>query len=196
MTSTNDPNQPPPGPGWWISTDGKLYPPELHPSERQPTVIGTPPQSGARTGHDRANPGRRLMIAGALVLAGIVSGGLGYALGVQQGRDDGASAASSAPPTTTPPNTSTTTAPTTLAPPISAEGLGLVSAIVLNQVAGDETATFDRAWDAISAEERAVICGGVDSPEMTTLVASSTAEASNGIVSAAAVQAGLERHCP
>lgn len=196
MTSAEDANQPQPGPGWWISTDGKLYPPDLHPSERQPTALETPNGSDAPPGHGREGPGRRLITAGALVLAWLAAGGLGYVLGVQHGQDDGATVASSAPPTTAPPSPSTTSIPTTQPPPVTAEGLGLAPAIILNEVAGDEAATFDRAWEAIGVEVQSVVCDGADSPEMTTLIASTTAEASNDTISAAAVQAGLERKCP
>ncbi|MGH9093414.1 MAG: RDD family protein, partial [Acidimicrobiales bacterium] len=32
-----------PGPGWWIASDGRWYPPELHPSVRQPPAAPTAP---------------------------------------------------------------------------------------------------------------------------------------------------------
>jgi len=39
----------PEGPGWWVASDGKWYPPELHPSfkdgvPKEPTAIRTAPQ--------------------------------------------------------------------------------------------------------------------------------------------------------
>ena len=32
------------GPGWWITSDGKWYPPELHPSRMPPPQFGANPQ--------------------------------------------------------------------------------------------------------------------------------------------------------
>lgn len=197
MTSTEDPNQPQPGPGWWISTDGKLYPPELHPSERRPNATENPPAPAAPPGNGKAGRGRRLAITAALVLVGIGSTGIGYAAGLQHGSDDDESAAQpSAPATTTPSSSSTTMPPTTLAPPVSPTGGGLAPSIVLNEVPGDATATFDRAWEAIGAEQQAVICDGVDTPQLMTLTASYAAESANFILSAAAIQSGIERNCP
>jgi hypothetical protein len=34
----------PEGPGWWIASDGKWYPPELHPSVREDPTPGTAAQ--------------------------------------------------------------------------------------------------------------------------------------------------------
>ena len=197
MTSAEDPNQPQPGPGWWISTDGKLYPPELHPSERRPATVEYPPAPAAPPGNGGAGRGRRFAIAAALVLAGIGLAGLGYAVGVQQGNDDKAAAApTSAPATTAPPSSSTTAASTMLPPPISPTGGGLAPSISLNEVPGNATATFDRAWAAIGVEQQTAICDAVDTPQLKTLTASTAAEASNFTLSAAAIQSGIERNCP
>jgi hypothetical protein len=38
----------PEGPGWWIASDGKWYPPELHPSAKGEAAVATAP--------DRRNP--------------------------------------------------------------------------------------------------------------------------------------------
>ncbi len=38
----------PEGPGWWIASDGKWYPPELHPSAKKEAAVATAP--------DRRNP--------------------------------------------------------------------------------------------------------------------------------------------
>jgi hypothetical protein len=48
------------GPGWWIASDGKWYPPELHPSVRDasPAQASTPPNAGSqpRRWQDQADP--------------------------------------------------------------------------------------------------------------------------------------------
>jgi hypothetical protein len=57
----------PEGPGWWIASDGKWYPPELHPSirgdahgeEAAPTASGPPPrrwEGQERRRTDRVGP--------------------------------------------------------------------------------------------------------------------------------------------
>jgi hypothetical protein len=56
----------PEGPGWWIASDGKWYPPELHPSirgdahgeEAAPTASGTPPRrwQGQEARNERVGP--------------------------------------------------------------------------------------------------------------------------------------------
>jgi len=42
------------GPGWWIASDGKWYPPELHPAVRAQIQTGPPEQPG---GHATARSG-------------------------------------------------------------------------------------------------------------------------------------------
>jgi large-conductance mechanosensitive channel len=37
------------GPGWWIASDGKWYPPELHPSRMPPPPWGANPQNSGAT---------------------------------------------------------------------------------------------------------------------------------------------------
>jgi hypothetical protein len=45
------------GPGWWIASDGKWYPPELHPSVRDDSKV-TASATAVRTQPDRRQPER------------------------------------------------------------------------------------------------------------------------------------------
>jgi hypothetical protein len=45
----------PEGPGWWLATDGKWYPPELHPSVRDGSPAA-PTQESAAEGHAGVPP--------------------------------------------------------------------------------------------------------------------------------------------
>ncbi len=48
------------GPGWWIASDGKWYPPELHPSVREvprAPAVGAPPSGAGRPGGGPAHAG-------------------------------------------------------------------------------------------------------------------------------------------
>lgn len=42
MTDPGEHENRKPGPGWWIASDGRLYPPELHPSEREASPQNAP----------------------------------------------------------------------------------------------------------------------------------------------------------
>ncbi len=49
----------PPGPGWWIASDGRWYPPELHPSVREGSATEAGTEAGATTGSPWSGPERR-----------------------------------------------------------------------------------------------------------------------------------------
>src|SRR5579884_1404144 len=67
------PLPPPPPAGWWLASDGRWYPPELH-----PTVLG----SGAGAGAGTAAPGRELKVwpAVTLLTSGVVLALVGLVL--------------------------------------------------------------------------------------------------------------------
>ena len=44
------------GPGWWIASDGKWYPPELHPSVRDDSKVTASARSGGGAQPDRRQP--------------------------------------------------------------------------------------------------------------------------------------------
>jgi uncharacterized RDD family membrane protein YckC len=46
----------PPRPGWWIASDGRWYPPELHPSVRRPQPPAPPPAPAAQPPAPAAQP--------------------------------------------------------------------------------------------------------------------------------------------
>ncbi len=58
-----------PGPGWWLATDGKWYPPEEHPAQGVPTAAPTPP-APTPSGPSPAE----LQMAGAGAYQGLPSG--------------------------------------------------------------------------------------------------------------------------
>jgi len=75
------------GPGWWQASDGRWYPPALHPSQQQPTALpppaqsavgGSPPPVPPRTG---LSGGQKVAIALVAVLV-LGLGGCAVALGV------------------------------------------------------------------------------------------------------------------
>ncbi len=45
----------PEGPGWWIASDGKWYPPELHPSVREGSRMVSPVDTPVRPAADTPN---------------------------------------------------------------------------------------------------------------------------------------------
>ncbi len=81
------------GPGWWIASDGRWYPPELHPLVRshvpppQPwwgtAEPGAVPVAGPAGGAERSGGrGKRPMVAGAVALAAVALGATVLALSV------------------------------------------------------------------------------------------------------------------
>ncbi len=107
-----------PGPGWWQASDGKWYPPELHPAVTEAAAREAPAP-------DTSAPARRWWVAGGgddpkplyrrawfIALAAVV--GLVVAVVVHPGNKTNTSGRGSAPPTTagTQPATTATTAAT------------------------------------------------------------------------------------
>lgn len=71
---------PKPGPGWWMGTDGKLYPPETHPDVAPPLGGMAPPTSvgrSTRTAGDAAPKpslfAGRSALFGAVVAVGVIA---------------------------------------------------------------------------------------------------------------------------
>jgi hypothetical protein len=91
------------GPGWWLASDGRWYPPEQHPSFRAPPPpygsVSTPPPTYRDAPRKRKKSALRwpvrILLALLLAVAGVIGG-----IAIQKDRTNSASVSSGIPGTT------------------------------------------------------------------------------------------------